>query len=196
MVSAHALVPVGSLVLVERIGRKIEHAVIERLVLEYGLVGLAHGERIVVLVLLDEHVVVKVTTVHRPHVGKAQHDKRRCGITGAHLARAVDEQQRKAYCHHPEAPPCVGREYVVAYVGYVVCVSVHHGRVENLQHVLQHGLLGIRKAVAEERSRSNGEKQANAGRHSARGVEQLGLVAQQLGLGYYLGQTQRGEQRD
>ena len=73
MIPAYVLVPVGSIVLVERVGGKVQHTVVGSFVLQNQLVGFGFGECFRPDGTGHELVVVQVTFVYGPHVGKAEH---------------------------------------------------------------------------------------------------------------------------
>ena len=72
MIPAYVLVPVGSIVLVERVGGKVQHTVVGSFVLQNQLVGFGFGECFRPDGTGNELVVVQVTFVYGPHVGKAE----------------------------------------------------------------------------------------------------------------------------
>ena len=72
MIATNALVVVAGLVLVEGVGCEIEHAVVERFVLQYLFVSGRQLLRCFAFTLWHEHRVVEITLVNLPHVCQAE----------------------------------------------------------------------------------------------------------------------------
>ena len=93
MVAADGLVVVGSLVLVEGVAGKVEHTVVERLVLKDVFVGGSLGLRQVARALLHKHVIVEITLVDEPHVEQAKHGDAPHHELCRELAILVEQQE-------------------------------------------------------------------------------------------------------
>ena len=111
VIAAYALVVVGCLVLVECVGREVEHTVVKALVLEYLLVCLCHWLWKVADLSIDKHRVIEITLVHLPEVDEAEDSHQGCCAYRIYLLHAEGQKHGCAYCYHPERAPAVCREH-------------------------------------------------------------------------------------
>ena len=159
VVASDALVVIGGFVFVERIAGKVEHSVVESLVLEYLFVGLSELLRCVALALGNEHIVVEVAFVNHPHIYEAQHQYSPYHIACLQLACAVAKQQHRAYEDYAHGAPTVCGEYLLAQV-----CEVGKQRIEILRWELAESLALGRRYEIEESTRHQRKQRSHSSR--------------------------------
>ena len=96
VITTDTLMEVRSLVLVERVRSKVQHTIVEALVLINLKVGCCWLLWHIALTLWYEHLVIEVTLIHLPHINEAKHQKTSHHIVGTQLLHLISEEQRKA----------------------------------------------------------------------------------------------------
>ncbi|CDB11095.1 unknown [Bacteroides sp. CAG:633] len=164
VVSAHALVPVGGVVLVEGVRGEVQHAVVGVLVLQDLFVGRRLAEALGADGAGHELFVVQVALVDAPHVHQAEHGDAGHGERLPQLARGVEHEQQQADGDDEEAAQGVGLYQGGAHLAQIGQDAVqltgrNHASVNGL---LQHlRLLGRHVGTAR---RGNGIPQSHTGR--------------------------------
>ena len=192
MIAADTLVVVGGLVLVEGIGGKVQHTVVQSLVAQDKLVGLCHLLGSVALHLVHEHIVVEVTLVHHPHIHKTQHGDTGNHELGTQFLVLIEHEEGEAGEDDPERAPAISCEDALANLGEVA----HDGPHILIGQLLQSLCLLHGDEVGEEQAGHEGEEQTEACRQSQAGIDPFCLFGQYLRFIHNLLQRHHRQQRD
>ena len=190
MVTTDALHIERGLVLVERRCRQVQHAVVQRLVLQNVVNGvrLLHG--CLTHRLRHKHLVVQVALVHLPHVHQTQHRQHTHHHFLAYLIILIQQQHGCAHDDDPERTPAVSRKHGDTHVRQVL-----RQRFQVLGRQLAQLLsLGGADKVAEEHLRHQRKQQGHTCRQGKRRVQPRGLRFQQLWLVHDFLQCQQCQQ--
>ena len=160
VVTTNRLMIVRRLVLVERVRREVQHAIVGRCVLQNLAVGGGLLLRSLAHAALHEHRVVEVALVHLPHIHEAEREEERHSVLRLQFLQQSEHEDNCSGEYHEERTPAVGCEYRDTNLAQIA----DERREILARYRGERAQLGVRHEVGEEHRRHDGERHAHARR--------------------------------
>ena len=110
MVTAHTLVPIGCIVLVEGIRSQVQHAIVQRLVGQNHLVRFGRLETLCLHLLFHKLVVIQIALVDWPHIHQAKQSQCTYQYGLFQLSGCIHPKQNRTCRYNEETAPCISSE--------------------------------------------------------------------------------------